>query len=438
MTNESTSARLVGACLVCVLVAMSPSIAKASGNVKYYGGHVISHVQVVPVLWGTGVSPDVVNGVQGFYGTIVNSPYIDWLGEYDTVGLTGTADMMPGSNQHINRGTVSPTVSLVPMNTGTTISDAQIQTELAAQITAGKLPPPQLDPEGGVDTLYMVAFPPGMTINDFGGQDVCSGGCAYHWTFTMPGTVAGVPYGVIPDCSASPSQGCSLGTVLDTYTGDAAHELAEAITDTECGLASATAFARPLAWYDATQAQSGEIGDLCLSATAFVSYMGYTVQTLWSQRLGQCITNDPNLTLCNGTMRPCRPCSASDCTAATPTCDTNMASPTWGQCVGSAPDAGVVSDAGQITGGPEAGRGTGDVDAGQGLGEGDAGQGATDKDSGEAANQNTGGGSSGGCSMTPSTTPLVPAALWLGLSAGLAVFARRRRRAPSYRLRELP
>ena len=349
-----------------------------------------------------------------FFAAIVNSPYIDWLGEYDTAGRSGV-DNQPGSSQHINRGTALPMVTITPSKTGTKIADADIQAELLAQLAAGKLPAPQQGAEGGVDTLYVVAFPPSVAVSDFSGQDVCGGGCAYHWTVTVPGVKSGVPYAVIPDCSGSGQSYCSLGTgVFDTYTGDAAHELVEAITDPECGLVSGNADTRPMAWFDpAQQNGEGELGDICLSdASAFVSYQGYMVQAIWSQRMSKCITNDPALTLCDGKTRPCRPCTAADCSGATPVCSTDMTSPAWGQCV--APGSG----------GGDAGGGT--SSGGSSTSSGGNGNGATGSGDGSRAP------SSGGCAITPTPAPESEAALvgLFGIVAALAGVVGRRRARP--------
>ena len=308
----------------------APRSTAATGNVQYFGGHVISHVQVVPVNWGNNVAPAVATGAEAFYGTIVNSPYIDWMGEYDTVGLKGATDQGPGTNQHVNRGTVLKTVTITPSVTSNSITDDQIQTEIKSQIAAGKLPAPQVDPEGGVNTLYMLSFPPQVTINDGSGARMCQEWCAYHSTIQLDGVSAGVPYGIMPDFSQKCSQ-CGDGDTLSLYTQSASHELMEAISDAEAGLSNANS-GRPLAWNDASN-QSGEIGDLCENDQAnYVPYMGFTVQKIWSQRLKSCITDDPSLTLCNGTTRPCKPCSASDCSGST--CDTDVTSPKFGQCVG--------------------------------------------------------------------------------------------------------
>ena len=379
-------------------------------------------MQVVPVLWGSGVAADVVSGAECFYKAIVDSPYLDWLGEYDTVGLNGAADNNPGSNQRIHRGTALPTVSLVPKNTSKTIADSDIQAELLAKLAAGKLPAPHVDAEGGVDTVYMISFPPGVKVSDFSGQDVCSGGCAYHWTVTVPGVTAGVPYGVIPDCGTGAQNYCALGNgVFDTFTGDASHELVEAITDPECGLDSGTAVARPIAWFDPAQAnQEGELADICLSdPSAFVSYLGFTVQANWSQRLGKCITNDPSLTLCDGNKRPCRPCGASDCSGATPICDA-----TSGACVASVPGGGGSPDGGP--GDPGGG------DPGTGGSSGNSSGGSSGASSGNNANGGTNDNASssprsGGCMLAREGDPW-GSAVCVGLVAGAAGVARRRRR----------
>ena len=393
-----------------------PGVARAaSGNAMYYGGHVISHVDVVPVAWGSGVSSDVTGRAEAFFSTLVNSPYIDWLGEYDTAGKSGV-DKMPGSNQHVNRGTARALVSITPRTATTKLTDAAIQAELVGQITSGKLPAPKVDAEGGVDTVYVLAFPPSVSVTDFGGQDVCSGGCAYHWTVSVPGVSSGVPYAVIPDCSAGASQ-CSLGSgVFDTYTGDAAHELVEAITDPECGLATSAAATRPLAWFDPAQAGGeGELGDICLSdPSAFVSYQGYMVQAIWSHRLGRCITNDASLTLCDGKTRPCRPCAASDCSGAKPVCQTDMTSPSWGQCV--APGAG--GDDGQ--GGTDTGGSSGSSGSSGTTGSSGAGSG------GSAASPSGHGSSSSGCAMTEGRAP--DAVAGLAALVGLLVLGRGLRR----------
>ena len=311
-----------------------------TGAVQYYGGHVISRVQIVAVMWGSSVAAEAVQGVGPFYAALVNSAYFDWMGEYDTAGLKGAADALPGSGQHIYRGTFLKTLTINPAVTSGTIQDSAIQTELAAQIQSGALPPPKIDAEGGVDTLYMLHFPPGVSIQDASGALSCSSFCAYHSTVSLPNVAAGVPYGVMPDFSTGAcAQGCGgasgSGSVMDSYSATGSHEIGEAVTDAEIGIASGAASSRPLAWYDTT---NGEIGDICENDPAsFVQLAGYLVQKQWSQRTGTCIAEDPSLGVCNGMTRPCRACTAADdghaCAGATPFCDATDASPSAGQCV---------------------------------------------------------------------------------------------------------
>ena len=65
-------------------------------HLTYYGGRVVSNMQVVEVLWGTGGAgtsnghflAQVVNtstpSIASFYQQVLNSGYVDWLTEYNT------------------------------------------------------------------------------------------------------------------------------------------------------------------------------------------------------------------------------------------------------------------------------------------------------------------------------------------------------------------
>jgi len=412
--------------LVLAAATMFPSVAHAkTAHAVYYGGHVISHVEVVPVFWGNGVSSEVTSGASTFYGKLVDSPYMDWLGEYDTAGATAV-DGMPTSNQHINRGTVLPAVTISPSITSGTLSDAAIQKELLAQIASGKLPKPNVDAHGGVTTLFMLSFPTAVKVKDFGGSDVCSGACAYHWSIKVPGIDAGVPYGVMPDCSKVSSQ-CNMSGVFTTFTADASHELVEAITDPECGLDTGPAVGRPIGWFDPNQAnEEGELGDICLTSGGFVPYLGYTVQSIWSERAKKCITNDPTLKLCDGKTRPCTPCTATDCSGSAPICDTDMKSDTWGQCIAHMQSGGSSGGGGGSGGSGSSGSsgGSGGANGSSSGSAGGAGSSSSGGADGEAPN-NSDQNVSGGCNAASSwsTSP----SLVLSLGAALVLIARRRR-----------
>jgi hypothetical protein len=110
------------------------------------------------------------------------------------------------------------------------------------------------------------------------------------------------------------------------------HILVEAVTDTEIGLT--TQLQRPLAWYDPT---NGEIGDICNQQQGTVA--GYTVQREWSNVSNACIVTVPGLPICDDSSARCRPCYASDdgqdggCTGSTPVCRTDADSAAFGRCV---------------------------------------------------------------------------------------------------------
>jgi hypothetical protein len=264
-------------------------------HLNYYGGPVISNVEVVMVLWGSGTYQSFVQQTSSpslatFYGGAVNCAYVDWLAEYDTnVAPAGGGS---GTNQTIGRGTFLQQFTIAPSaaNDGTTITDAQIEAELVAQINAGHLPAPVTDAAGNVNTLYMIHFPKGKTIMQGGFASCVSGGfCAYHSTLVR--NAQDVYYGVLPDMSTGSGcdVGCGTGTAFGNQTSVASHELIEAVTDPAVGLAAA--FGPPLAWYD-PNGNNGEIGDICNGQQGTVvggDGVSYTVQAEWSNAANACV-----------------------------------------------------------------------------------------------------------------------------------------------------
>ncbi len=90
--------------------------------------------------------------------------------------------------------------------------------------------------------------------------------------------------------------GCGNGGVFGNYTSVTSHELTEAITDADVGIA--TTFAPPLAWYDMV---NGEIGDICNGQQGSYVANGttYTIQLEFSNAANNCVaaaTAHPGLT----------------------------------------------------------------------------------------------------------------------------------------------
>jgi hypothetical protein len=242
--------------------------ATAGGKLHYYGGPILEHPKVVAVSWGA-VDPQTAAHAGDFYSALLGSAAFSWLTEYDT------------KTQKIGSGSFAKAVRLTPSTRSKNLTDAQIEKELAAQIKKRALPAPD------ADTVYMIHFAPGIHI-DLDGSGSCESGgfCGYHNAFKSAGKR--IAYAVLPDMGTGSGcdLGCGSGTAFDRVTAVASHELTEATTDPEVGLA--TGLAAPLAWYDPN---GGEIGDLCAGETGRVR--GYLVQKEWSNSAKACILIAP-------------------------------------------------------------------------------------------------------------------------------------------------
>ena len=258
--------------------AEAARVAPAGAHLDYHGGKVIQNVNITKVLYGTGTYIPELTATTGVnmvtaYNQMVTSGVFDWLTEYNTTSPVQT----------IGRGTVGPSVQISPAasRNGSTITDANIQAEIAAQISSGALPPPTNN------QIYMVHFPSGKTITQGGTSSCVSGGfCAYHGTFQIGSQ--NVYYGVLPALTGGCATGCGGGTTFQNTQSVSSHELIEAVTDAEVGLA--TVIGPPLAWYDQN---NGEIGDICNAQQGtFTGTDGntYTIQKEFSNQQNDCIT----------------------------------------------------------------------------------------------------------------------------------------------------
>jgi hypothetical protein len=277
--------------------------APAGAHLTYHNGPIISNVQVIQVLYGSGSYNAQIAGTTSptmgnFFADITSTGLISLMQQYNT-NISG------GTNQIFGNGTFAGLFQIVPAagNNGSTITDTQIQSELLAQINAGHLPAPVLDATGNPNTLYMIYFPPGKTISQ-GGSNSCQAGgfCAYHGTTSSTLNAKHVLYGVMPDMQAGSgcSTGCGTSSVFGNYTSVTSHELTEAMTDAQVGIA--TVIGPPLAWYDST---NGEIGDICngQQATYVANGTSYVIQLEFSNSANNCVTfpaaggTTPNYTL---------------------------------------------------------------------------------------------------------------------------------------------
>ncbi len=295
--------------------ALVSAAAPAGAHLTYFGGPVISNVKVYSVFWNSSVPNQA--SLNSFYSTITGSAYLSWLSEYNT------------STQTIGLGSLGGSVVDTGAPTGSTITDTQIQAELSRLMAAGQLP------ANNANNLYMIHFPAGVTIKQ-GTSTSCVQFCAYHGTYVRGGQNA--YYGVIPDLSGGCASGCGSNTKLNNTTSVASHEMIEAITDPAVGLAQN--LAAPLAWYDNT---NGEIGDICNGQQGTVS--GFTIQLEYSNALNACIATKSSTpppppppggcshAICaTGTklVSSCDSCATKICAADSYCCNTKWDS----QCVG--------------------------------------------------------------------------------------------------------
>ena len=270
----------------------APEIAPSGAHLVYNGGRVVNNVLVVQVIWGSGsylpqTTSNASPSLATFFQAVASSNYMDWLdSEYNTINssFNGTK-----TNQHIGRGGFQQQVTITPSAAanGSVVDDSAIQAEMTAQINAGHLPAPASDASGNPSTLYALFFRHGQTITQGGSQSLVPGGfCAYHGTVAASGSLGEYYYSVLPDLVGV--TGCGVGTDFQNTTSVQSHELVETLTDAEVGLAT-NAAGPPLAWYDST---NGEIGDICNAQQGTfgpVNGQTYTLQYEFSNAQNNCI-----------------------------------------------------------------------------------------------------------------------------------------------------
>lgn len=247
-------------------------------ELRYFGGPVLSHLQLVPVFWST-PNAELRARLDGFYSDFVAGPMFSWLDEYATT--VPSVDGGPGTGQHIGPGTFAGSVVIIPSRTPVTLTTSDLVAELREQIDGGFIPAP------GPDTMYVIHLGTGVRL-----AGDCVDYCAFHGAFAYQGTP--VAAALIPDFGDPRcARGCGRAqTVLDNLTTVISHEVIEGVTD-------------PLpcsGWCDPDIPNqgdliAGEIADLCSfqffsSDQELLSTDGgstYMVQREWSNAARACI-----------------------------------------------------------------------------------------------------------------------------------------------------
>jgi hypothetical protein len=299
-------------------------------STTYNGGPLMQEAKIVLVMWSA--SAAYKDDLSKFYAAIVQSPYMDWLREYDVPPQT------------IVRGSFAGAFVDASPPSSTTVDEVQdIQPELARLVDAGLVPPPD------ANTLYMIHFPPGVIITQ-AGDPSCNGQgnnswCAFHGNIQHGAAM--LRYGVIPDMSDSGcASGCNIGNSSDPFiatTGSASHEMMETITDPD----DSTGY---------LDNSCDELADMCDELTTPGSAGGYTVELIWSRKQMACVDHDPmvsvtdfSLALDHATVQAAPGATATVHVTAAPSAGSAMLSLTV-DGMGSAATA-TLSPASMMTGG---------------------------------------------------------------------------------------
>ena len=240
-----------------------------TGTLAYYGGKVVSSVNLYAIYWGSAGSYQAQ--LDPFLQAAAGPGFLGWLGEYDT------------PTQNIGGGTFAGSIVDANAPGGTTIDDSQIQAEVINLVNAGQLPAP----DG--NTAYFFFFPSGVNVTLGGQGSSCSTFCGYHDTIVSGSTEA--YYGVLPDpatCGANcDNQG---GNYFADLTSVTTHELHELVTDPEVGIAIANSAD------GGTVSRVAERGGSpprarrsAISAPGSTPMKGYNVQLEWSDQANACI-----------------------------------------------------------------------------------------------------------------------------------------------------
>lgn len=245
-------------------------------TVTYHGGAVLQHVETQGLYLGsTWSSQSTPATLDGFLSNITNSAYMDALTR------AGYGIPWQGAAGLVGRGSsTAGYLDPAKLVAGSTITDAYIQSEIKADITAGRLTAPD------ANKLYVVYVDPNVAVK-LGGATSQHDFLGYHGAFyAANGTI--VHYAVITSPGGAAHNASMGGAAIDQLTSVTSHELAEAVTDPNVNLTQ-------LGWYD--DQRNGENGDITENnPDALVRLNGYLVQ--------QVAALDDSLLLINGPSNP--------------------------------------------------------------------------------------------------------------------------------------
>ena len=281
-TFAKEKVRITSSVIGGVPALRKPQLAAAQAGQPAYPGFIYNSGPVIisptvytsfwGALWSDTAHQSAAQRLSQFMQDLLNSNFMNVLTQYGVGKGAGSGSFGAAS---------------FVANVANQLADSDIQSAIQANINSGAIPEP---PANNASQLLIIYLDENTEVNDSSlGVVMCepSGDTAfgYHNGFT---TAAGNPfyYCVIPalddGCiqnSCGGSTGCTLQlsqTQEQRRTQVTSHELAEAVTDPN----------PPTGWYDQSDPNSGECGDICNGQSATISPTTnsnvWTVQSIYS------------------------------------------------------------------------------------------------------------------------------------------------------------
>ncbi|KAJ3223354.1 hypothetical protein HDU81_009224 [Chytriomyces hyalinus] len=246
----------------------------------YYGGPVLTKVEVQPLFYGT-FSAETKSTLSGFYSFLTNSAYSDFI-----------ADEWSVTGQAIQRGSVLPSISFSGPLVDSLDDAKYTKPLLRSLIKAGTIKP-------NSNSYYPIYL--GMGVNATQGSHMaCVNFCGYHGTVDISdiSSTKYLYYAILPDQSDWCMGGCGDSEdPFENLMSISAHEFAEAVTNPAIGVAKS--LGSPLSWYLMGEGETGDITSHAgntIQDTMTDSTTGKTwvVQKLWSNKYQMCMSQSPN------------------------------------------------------------------------------------------------------------------------------------------------
>ena len=268
MSSKSISARVVIG--IFLAGACCTQAQAAGGGLQYFGGPVVSNAQVFMINWNSDVSSAVQAGMPTFYADILQSDYWSVLSQYATP-----------APQQLGNGTYTGSTTLLATACGAgsgacTLDYTSVTNEIGTRINSDDpaLPALAIDGAGRLNTIFVVHFPPNVTITVQSSRSCIEFGAIYD-NFQADAAHGNrvVPIAIVPDCGVVAPE-----TVLSS----------EVLAD----IAVNPQYFFTAGWADSNGAGAGFRCASAPPATVMAGGHAYSISPLWSNTSNACVTGN--------------------------------------------------------------------------------------------------------------------------------------------------